>query len=170
MVEITYQMVLSTLQTLALIVGIAYYLIIMRNSQRAQQMTLLIRQSEILKQILDKTTSIEGSKYNTICSQAEWSDYDEWFERYSSDEDYRMAFNYWMNCFEHTGVYLKEDIFDIRLLALRSASGFIWYWERHRDVIYERRKRLNRRRYCDMWEYAYDQLMEYLEEHPELAP
>jgi len=34
MVEITYQMVLSTLQTIALIVGIAYYLIIMRNSQR----------------------------------------------------------------------------------------------------------------------------------------
>jgi uncharacterized membrane-anchored protein YhcB (DUF1043 family) len=40
MVEITYQMVLSTLQTIALIVGIAYYLIIMRNSQRNQALAL----------------------------------------------------------------------------------------------------------------------------------
>ena len=43
MVEITYQMVLSTLQTVGLLVGITYYLIIMRNSQRAQQLQLRAR-------------------------------------------------------------------------------------------------------------------------------
>ena len=133
-------------------------------------MTLLTRQSQLLQQILDKSTSREGMEYNRICSKAEWSNYDEWLERYSSDEDYHMAFQYWAECFESVGVHLKEDIFDVRLLALRSASGVIWFWERHRDVIYERRKRLNDRRYFDMWEYAYDQLMEYLEEHPELKP
>ena len=40
MVEITYQMALSTLQTIGLLVGIAYYLIIMRNSQRNQELAL----------------------------------------------------------------------------------------------------------------------------------
>ena len=40
MVEITSQMVLSTLQTIALIVGIAYYLTIMRNSQRTRELSL----------------------------------------------------------------------------------------------------------------------------------
>ena len=170
MVEITYQMVLSTLQTVGILVGIFYYLMTLRYSRKIQEMTLLTRQSQLVLQILDKSTSREGLEYARICSQAKWSDYDEWLERYSSDEDYRMAFQYWSACFEHTGVYLKENIFDIRLLALCAASGVIWWWERHRDVIYERRKRLNRRRYCDMWEYAYDQLMEYLEEHPELKP
>ena len=170
MVEITYQMVLSTLQTAGILVGIFYYIMSLRYSRKIQQMTLLVRQTQVLQQILDKITSREGMEYSRICLQAEWSDYDEWLERYSSDEDYRRAFIYWSQCFQHTGVYLKENIFDIRLLALRAADDFIWYWERHRDVIYERRKRLNNRRYCDMWEYAYDQLMEYLEEHPELKP
>ena len=170
MVEITYQMVLSTLQTAGILAGITYYTMTLRNSRKNQQMTLIIRKSEILKQILDKITSREGMEYSRICEQAEWSDYDEWFERYWSDEDYRRAFTYWSQCFEHTGVYMKENIVDTRLLALRSARDFIRYWEKHRDVIYERRKRLNRRRYFDMWEYAYDQLMKYLEEHPELAP
>ena len=34
MAEITYQMVLSTLQTAGLLVGIIYYLTIMKNSQK----------------------------------------------------------------------------------------------------------------------------------------
>ena len=45
MVEITYQMVLSTLQTVGILVGIIYYLTIMRNSQKNQQMQLETRQA-----------------------------------------------------------------------------------------------------------------------------
>ena len=141
-----------------------------RRAERQRQTEIDTRKAQVAQQILDKTTSREGMEYGRICSQAKWSDYDEWLERYWSDEDYKIAFRYWMHCFEHTGVYLKEDILDIRLLALRSAWSLIWWWEKHRDVIYNERKRRNNRRYCDMWEYAYDQLMKYLEENPELAP
>lgn len=51
MVEIMYQMVLSTFQTIALIVGIAYYLFIMRNSQRNLQMQLETRRAQLFTQI-----------------------------------------------------------------------------------------------------------------------
>ena len=40
MAEITYQMVLSTLQTVALVVGIIYYITIMRNQQKTRELTL----------------------------------------------------------------------------------------------------------------------------------
>ena len=40
MAEITYQMVLSTIQTIALVVGIVYYLTIMRNAQKTRELTL----------------------------------------------------------------------------------------------------------------------------------
>ena len=40
MVEITYQMILSTIQTIALIVGIIYYITIMRNTQKTRELTL----------------------------------------------------------------------------------------------------------------------------------
>jgi preprotein translocase subunit YajC len=40
MVEVTYQMVLSTIQTIALIVGIAYYMTISRKQQRTRELAL----------------------------------------------------------------------------------------------------------------------------------
>ena len=40
MAEITYQMVLSTLQTVGLLVGIFYYVTTMRNAQKTRELTL----------------------------------------------------------------------------------------------------------------------------------
>jgi hypothetical protein len=40
MVELTYQMVLSTVQTAGILVGIAYCLVIMRNSQKTRELAL----------------------------------------------------------------------------------------------------------------------------------
>ena len=51
MVDVTYQMVLSTLQTAGILVGIIYYLTIMRNSQKNQQMQLETRQSQLFMQL-----------------------------------------------------------------------------------------------------------------------
>ena len=59
MVEITYQIVLSTLQTIALIVGIVYYITIMRNQQRAQQKTDAARNSQILIQLYNRMSDVD---------------------------------------------------------------------------------------------------------------
>jgi hypothetical protein len=40
MVDLTYQMVLSTIQTVGILVGIIYYLTIMRNTQKTRELTL----------------------------------------------------------------------------------------------------------------------------------
>jgi len=40
MVEITYQMVLSTLQTLGILVGIFYYVMTLRNQRKNQEISL----------------------------------------------------------------------------------------------------------------------------------
>jgi hypothetical protein len=37
MVEVTYQMVLSTIQTISLVIGISYYIIVPRNQQKTQK-------------------------------------------------------------------------------------------------------------------------------------
>ena len=62
MVDITYQIVLSTLQTVALVVGIAYYLFIMRNSQRNQQMQLETRQAQLFMNTYLHATTEEFTK------------------------------------------------------------------------------------------------------------
>jgi replicative DNA helicase len=53
MVEITYQMVLSTLQTIALIVGIYYYIMTIRANQRNQEISLKNQQLSSVHRILE---------------------------------------------------------------------------------------------------------------------
>lgn len=57
MVEITYQMVLSTLQTLSLGVGVIYYIMTLQNTRRNQQLTLETRQAQLLMQIYQELIS-----------------------------------------------------------------------------------------------------------------
>ena len=40
MAEITYQMVLSTIQTVGLLVGISYYILTLRNAQHTRELAL----------------------------------------------------------------------------------------------------------------------------------
>ncbi len=70
---------------------------------------------------------------------------------------------------EGLGVFVKEDLVDIKLMALLMAGSMRMSWEKHRDIIYEERKRMNYPRYASEWEYFYNELMKYMEEHPELA-
>ena len=86
----------------------------------------------------------------------------------ANDADYLHAFTRLARIYEAVGVFLKEDLMNIRLLALYDTTGTIHYWERYRDIIYEQRNRRNTKRSWDMWEYTYDTLRAYLEEHPEL--
>lgn len=170
MVEITLPVVLQFLQTAGILVGIFYYIMTLQNTRKSQQMTLETRQGQLLLQYLDKVVSKLGLESTRILQVANWSSYEEWLEKVWNDPEYQIAFTYQAECFETLGVFLREGTFDIRILALRGATGTIGLWEKYKDVIYNERERRNNRRWYDMWEYAYDSLKRYLEEHPELKP
>jgi len=177
MVEITYQMVLSTLQTAGILVGIVYYVTIMRNQQRtreltlkAQELTLETRQAQLFTQLIDKYTTKEGLEYLRVEDGATWSSYEEWLEIYRNDAEYHDAFKWLAHIYAGVGALLREGLLNIRMVALVAASGIIGDWEKYKDVIYEWRKRTNDRTSRSEWEYLYNTIMKYLEEHPELAP
>ena len=84
MAEITYQMLLSTIQTIALIVGIIYYLTIMRNAQKTRELTLKsqehateTRQAQLFMQIYDKWSSTEYTEAWHLINNADFKTYDE---------------------------------------------------------------------------------------------
>ena len=54
MVDVRYQMVLSTLQTAGILVGIAYYIMTIRNQQKNQDMQLETRQAQLFMQIYNR--------------------------------------------------------------------------------------------------------------------
>ena len=70
---------------------------------------------------------------------------------------------------EGIGVLIKENLVNIRLVAMFFAGLTRQIWEKYKDIILEERKRRNYPRYASEWEYTYTELMKYMKEHPELA-
>ena len=178
MVDVSYQMVLSTLQTVGLLVGIFYYLMTLQNTRKNQQLTLKAqeqaletRRGQLIQQYLLEMIEKKSLDYSVDhILYAEWSSYDEWEEKYWNNPEYQKAF-YWIQLgMSGIGTCLMEGLVDIHILTLFNVDGIIYNWEKHKDIIYERRKRWNQKRYCDMWEHVYTELKKHLEEHPELKP
>ncbi len=72
--------------------------------------------------------------------------------------------------YEGIGVLVKEDILDIRWVALLMSGMTRDYWERLAPYVSNIRDALDRPRFVIEWEYLYNELMKYIEEQPELYP
>ena len=69
--------------------------------------------------------------------------------------------------FEGLGVLVRENLLDIRVVALLMTGNVINYWSKLKPIIGDIREALNWPRAWIEAEYLYNELMKYLEEHPE---
>ena len=90
MVEITIPIVLQIVQTVGILVGIIYYITIMRNSQRTQQLQLETRKAQLYMQLFTKTSSEDFAKKALDLLRIEISNIDEFFEKYILGSDPSM--------------------------------------------------------------------------------
>jgi len=81
MVEITLSIVLQLVQTIGILVGIVYYLTIMRNTQRTQQIQLETRQTQLYMQLFKELYTPEFWKLYLDLSRIEWEDVDDFRRR-----------------------------------------------------------------------------------------
>ena len=179
MVEFTYQMVLSTLQTIALIVGIAYYLIIMRNSQRTRELTLQsqdqaleTRQTQLFMYMYDRWSDPEFMKHYYEIMEWNWTDYDDFWERYgaSKNPDTYLHFSTIGRFFEGVGVLVKRELVDPLLVDDLMSGHVLRFWERFGEsIIKEYQVRANSPTYYEFVEYLYSVIKPIAEsQHPEL--
>ena len=168
MVDVSYQMVLSTLQTVGLLVGIYYYLMVLRNQQKNQEQTLKTRNATFYNTLAGHLLSNnQAIKYIGIIQDNPISGVDEYNELWEKKLEYRIAVTWFWNFYETLGDYLREGIIDIGMFARRHTWFNLWFWEMYKDVIYDHRKRYGLSFFCSM-EYLMNALQKYLEEHPEL--
>ena len=153
-----------------LTVGVVVALQQLRDLKKTREIELETRQAQIFWNTIDKAYSKEGLDHTRVLSNATWSSYEEWLERYRNDVEYHTAYLWLSQIYEGIGASVRLGHTDIKLLAHCMPRTHLRWWERYRDVVYERRKRRNDRRYRSEWEYLYNELVKYLEEHPELAP
>ena len=167
MVEITYQMVLSTLQTAGLLVGIFYYIMVLRNQQKSQKHAEDTRQAQLFMDIYKEL--LTGSEVMYLILDMEYDDFEDFERKYGRDNNPEAndMITKHMLLVEGVGVLVREGYVSVRLVALLTSGLVRIGWEKLRDYVYERRKR-SFPRWSIEYEYLYNTLMEYAEKHPEL--
>ena len=166
MVELTYQMVLSTLQTVGLLVGITYYLIIMRNSQRAQQLQLETRQSQALMQMMQWQTSKEAWRDHVEWSKMEWKDYNDFEEKYGSDvnPEHYILRQIRVGYYNRIGLLLKYGIIDKIFAWDMGGTDYIQHWNKYGEIIKIQRELYDLPIYGIHWEYLVDEMVKIAKE------
>ncbi len=138
MVEITYQMVLSTVQTIGIFVGIFYYIMTLRNTRRNQELQLETRQAQLFLNIYNVYSSKQFQKdREELMHLREWTDYDDFFAKYGSDVDpeAKAIFDSIFLWLEGLGVLVKRGLIDPELVHDLLYGFIINFWERHLPII-----------------------------------
>ena len=186
MVEITLPVVLQILQTAGILVGIIYYITIMRNSQRNQEISLRnqeltlkaqehaldTRQAQLFHGVFSTLDEDWWKAYYFVVYDSEWTDFSDFSEKYfpmGETELSRAAIKV-LNVFEYLGVLVKEGLVSIRLVALLISNPTIRFWEKFEPIIQDFRNYMSSQRNMTENEYLYNELVKYLDEHPELKP
>lgn len=149
MVEITLPIVLDTIRTVGIIVGIIYYLSIMRNQSKTREAQFLLQLNQVFQ---DKEAIKDWHDVLTM----DFKDYQDYMERYDSSvnmENYLQRSRIWrmLNNFGHI---IKRGLVDPETVYDGIQGGFVEdMWNKHSVIIMERRKISNQPHFHEGFEY-----------------
>jgi hypothetical protein len=130
MVEITYQMVLSTVQTISLVVGIVYYIAIMRNNQKTNKTNTLIQRMQTHDRSYYKAwANVLNINYETP---------EEWIEKYRYDVNPEVYADwaYIGSIYHNVGYLLKHGLVDPdTIFELYPPSSVIRIWRIYKVMV-----------------------------------
>jgi hypothetical protein len=172
---------LATLQAVSYIMGsigvfvaAIYYVFNMRatlhvrqEANRTQRQQLETRQAQMFMGIYIQITTKEFTSAFWRIIDSNWSNYEEYREL-SRDPEFRNAAMIVGTYYEGVGVLVREELLDIRWVALLICGMTRMFWEKIEPAIEEVRRAMGMPRWMSETEYLYDELMRYLEKHPEL--
>ena len=159
MVELTLPVVLQLVQTTALLVGIFYYIMTLRNSKKS-------RDAQIFLQFSNRMGSEKWQNGIKHFSELEFSNYQD-FEKYRDNNPEELSdIRYVLSLLEDFGGLVRGGYLDISIIAYTTFSPIKLVWEKLLPVKDEWRTKVPR-----MWseiEYLYDQLHLYKQKNPKL--
>ena len=151
MVEITLPIILQIVQTVSLVIGIIYYLTIMRNSNRTRQTEILFQRHKV---DLDYMRS-----WADVMFLQDWNTLEELNEKYPWDTHFeeRTRVLYILNTYNNLGLILKEKVVDPKLVfELYSASNIITTWSKYEEFLEAIRIRANNPTEYNGFKYLYN--------------
>jgi hypothetical protein len=155
--QVIFQTVFQFLQTLGILVGVFYYIMVLRNQSKTRQIQLIM-------QLSDSYTE-EFSRKGVELLDMEWKDYDEFERKYGSDnnpDNFAMRVTSW-NRFNTQGQLLMNRLIDADTIFGANRQAAMFHWKKFGEVIKEIRRRYNMPLFCTGFEYLANENSKYLE-------
>jgi len=154
MIEITLSTLLQVIQTIGLLVGIIYYITIMRNQSRT-------REAQFLLQLSQRFQDKENFRDFHEVLNLKFKDYQDFLENWDSTVNYeaylqRSTIWFMLDTFGHIlkrGLVKPETIYDAIGGAFISRM-----WDNHGPIIRELRKQINNPHHLDGYEYCAEEM------------
>ncbi len=160
MVEITLPIVLQILQTIGILVGIVYYITIMRDSQKNQQMQLETRQLDLYLRWQLELTKPDVIKNLLEVLHLEWEDFDDFARKYSHTlnvEDSSKRFASWYY-WEGLGHLLSRGMIDSETVYEMIGTVVFQHWIKYEPIIRGFRERDGAPESWRWFEYLADEM------------
>ena len=174
MAEITYQMVLSTLQTAGILVGIFYYVMTLRNQHKSQEistknqeLTLETRQAQLFMHIYRDWYNSDFWEHWDNVMQYDFETYDEFYGNITPEvsRSSRSLFAF----FEGLGVLVNRGLIEPSFIDDLMSAMVVSFWERMKPVYTEYRIRRNAPMVAEWIEYLYNTIKPIMDaQHPEM--
>ena len=134
-------------------------MIIMRNSQRNQQMQLETRQAQLFMNTYLHATTEEYTKADYDLFNIDLKSIEDWYELLEDKEKY-TSFNMWALYYEGVGVLVRKQLVDIDHVA-RLLSGMIMsFWEKIEAGVKAMREHYDYPRAMIEAEFLYNSVVE----------
>ena len=129
-------------------------------------MTLETRQTQLFMNFNNQWTGGIRKQWNEI-KRWEWKDYEDYHAKYGDNESQDQLLTVG-SYFEAMGVYVKEGLVSIRLIALFSTTVLMRFYEMFSHIAKHERVLFNQPRIGIETDFLYNELIKYHKEHPEL--
>ena len=169
---VTLQALLTYLTLISVPVGVFYHIMTLRNTRKNQELQLETRQAQMFSGLMARANTSERRQALVKMLYTNWSNFDEFMEWVDPfNTEYSLNFdslNLIFGHYEYMGVLVREGLLGIRLVALAEGGAIRSMWEKIAPFIDDFRDAIHAPRYASEWEYLYQELVKYVEEHPEL--
>ena len=164
---VTLQSLLTYITLISVPVGVFYHIMTLRNTRKKQELQLETRQAQMFYGVYNRMSQADFIEAWNAFEDWEFKDYDEAVQTLYGKENRRYARTLGVY-FEGLGVLVRLGLVPIHYIAYFITNMTRTYWEKQATFIEEFRARENVPRALSEVEFLYDELMKYLEEHPEL--
>ncbi len=168
MVEITLPIVLQILQTAGILVGIVYYITIMRNSQRNQELTLKAqeqavetRQAQLFMQLYNAYLTKDFlADFARVSYIFQYENLEDWMKKYSSFVNL-ADYSTWARIgrfLDGAGILVKKNLIDMNLVDELLREPILYSWENMKKWVYEIREEMKTPEVWANFEYLYNEV------------